>query len=85
MASTACEGTGPVLPFASWWNQLPTISGGWKKNALRHSFCSYRLAVIKDVAQVSLEAGNSPQMIHAHYKSLVTEKQGLEWFNIFPS
>jgi len=76
---------GQVLPFVSWWNQLPAIAGGWKKNGLRHSFCSYRLAVLKDEAQVSYEAGNSPEMIQRHYKALVTEKQGKAWFNIVPS
>jgi hypothetical protein len=33
----------------------------WKKNALRHSFCSYRLAVIEDAAKVAYEAGNSAE------------------------
>jgi integrase len=33
----------------------------WKANGLRHSFASYRLAMIEDVAKVSLEMGNSPQ------------------------
>lgn len=43
----------------------------WKKNALRHSFISYRVAAIQSVAQVALEAGNSPQMIFRHYRELV--------------
>jgi len=51
---------------------------------LRHSFISYRLAIIKNVHQVSLEAGNSPQMVFAHYRQLVTETQAKEWFAIMP-
>src|ERR1035437_4138560 len=43
----------------------------WKHNALRHSFISYRVAETQDVAKVSLEAGNSPQMIFRHYRELV--------------
>ncbi len=39
---------------------------GWKANALRHSFISYRCADIQNVAQVALEAGNSPGMIFGH-------------------
>jgi len=31
----------------------------WKHNALRHSFISYRVAAVKNIAEVSLEAGNS--------------------------
>jgi len=33
----------------------------WKANGLRHSYASYRLAMVEDVAKVSLEMGNSPQ------------------------
>jgi hypothetical protein len=56
----------------------------WKHNALRHSFCSYRLAAIKNAAQVALEAGNSPQMIFKHYRQLVTEAEANQWFAIRP-
>jgi site-specific recombinase XerD len=56
----------------------------WVKNGLRHSFCSYRLAITGDPARVATEAGNSPVMVHRHYKALVTEAQAKEWFNIFP-
>jgi integrase len=53
-------------------------------NGLRHSFCSYRLAVTKSAAQVSLEAGNSPKMLFENYRELVTEKAALEYFGILP-
>jgi hypothetical protein len=43
---------------------LPALP--WKHNALRHSFISYRVADIQNVAQVALEAGNSPGMIFGH-------------------
>jgi len=56
----------------------------WKRNALRHSFISYRLAVLKDVAAVAIEAGNSPTMIFRNYRALVTENEGKAWFNITP-
>ena len=56
----------------------------WKHNALRHSFCSYRLAVIKNAAQVALETGNSPQMIFANYRQLVTETEAAKWFGVCP-
>jgi len=56
----------------------------WKHNALRHSYCIYRLADTKNAAQVSLEAGNSPQMIFKHYRELVTEAEAKEWFEIKP-
>jgi hypothetical protein len=53
-------------------------------NGLRHSFCSYRLAVTKSAAQVSLEAGNSPKMLFQNYRELVTEKSAKEYFGILP-
>ena len=53
-------------------------------NGLRHSFCSYRLAVTKSAAQVALEAGNSPKMLFENYRELVTEAEGNEWFALSP-
>ncbi len=91
--------SGPVVCFESWWNQIPKIADAvntqrkqlglpenfqWRHNALRHSFCSYRLAVTKHIGQVAEEAGNSPQMIKRHYLKASTEKMGLAWFDILP-
>ena len=59
-------------------------AGGWKHNALRHSFISYRVADIQSVAQVALEAGNSPAMIFGHYRELVTADDAKTWFAIAP-
>jgi integrase len=56
----------------------------WKQNALRHSFISYRLALLQDVNRVALEAGNSPQMIFRHYRELCTPEQARTWFAITP-
>ncbi len=56
----------------------------WKHNALRHSFISYRLAGVKNTAQVALEAGNSPQMIFRHYRELVRAVDAEKWFGITP-
>jgi len=81
--------SGPVCPFERPDKQCflyvgPAAKVTWKRNGLRHSFISYRLARIKNVHQVSLEAGNSPQMVFAHYRQLVTETQAAEWFGIVP-
>ncbi len=56
----------------------------WKKNALRHSFISYRVADIQNVAQVALEAGNSPQIIFKNYRELVRPAEAKAWFGIEP-
>jgi integrase len=56
----------------------------WKQNVLRHSFISYRLAELQNINQVALEAGNSPKMIHQHYRELATPEQGATYFAISP-
>ena len=56
----------------------------WPRNGLRHSFCSYRLAAIKHVGQVALEAGNSPKVIFSNYRELVRERDAVAWFNVRP-
>jgi hypothetical protein len=64
-----------------------TVKGAevpWKHNALRHSFCSYRLAGIQNAAQVALEAGNSPAMVFRHYRELVRPEAAKTWFAITP-
>lgn len=60
------------------------IPGGWRQNALRHSFISYRVAETGDVARTSLEAGNSPKMIFRHYREIVTGETAMAWFSIRP-
>jgi integrase len=54
----------------------------WKKNALRDSFISYRLAIVQDAAKVAYEANNSPGTIYTSYRELVTLDQAQEWFSI---
>jgi integrase len=83
------KASGPVAAFERSDKQLFIYLAGkagvpWKHNGLRHSFISYRLAIIKNVHQVSLEAGNSPNMVFAHYRQLVRESEAAEWFSIAP-
>jgi integrase len=56
----------------------------WKHNALRHSFISYRVAQVHDVAKVSLEAGNSPRMVFSNYRELVRPADAEKWFAVTP-
>jgi integrase len=64
-----------------------TVKGAatpWKDNGLRHSFVSYRLADTQNVAQVALEAGNSPAVVFKHYRELVRPEAARTWFAITP-
>jgi len=60
------------------------ISVRWPQNVLRHSFISYRLALVQNVQQVALEAGNFSAIIFKHYRELVTESAASEWFGTMP-
>ncbi|MEK7675826.1 MAG: hypothetical protein AAB676_08350 [Verrucomicrobiota bacterium] len=42
------------------------------------------MADIQDVAEVALEAGNSPQMIFKHYRELVRPADAKKWFASVP-
>ena len=79
---------GPVCPYTNLANVYAHLAKRakvpWKRNGLRHSWISYRVAQTKNVPQVSFEAGNSPQMIHRHYLKLVTESVAKQWFAILP-
>jgi len=92
--------SGAVTEYRSWWNQFSKLAAEvtrlrierndhtefeWRHNALRHSFISYRVADTQNVAQVALEAGNSPQMVFRNYRQLVTSTAAKRWFAIFPT
>jgi len=53
-------------------------------NCFRHSYISHRVAETGNVPQTSLDAGNSVQIIHRHYRELVTKDEGATWFAIRP-
>ena len=55
-----------------------------KANGLRHSFCTYHFALHANENQTAAQAGNSPAMIHAHYKGLATKADADKWFNVNP-
>ena len=79
--------SGAVIPLTdSRLNQLLRTKGiPRKRNALRHSYISYRLAVINDTPKVALECGNSPTMIFKHYRELVAPEAAKAWFEIMPA
>lgn len=88
--------SGPVNPCQEQLNNVGNALGDrferaaarakvtWKRNGFRHSYISYRVAVLKDVPAVALECGNSPQVIFSNYRALATEAEGKSWFGIMP-
>jgi integrase len=91
---------GPVCPFKNVVNQLMKLVKSinaalpkrtpekerlaWKKNGLRHSYISYRVAECADVARVADESGNSPAIIKANYLKRVKPDAAKEWFSLKP-
>jgi integrase len=64
----------------------------WPANALRHSYASYRLALIQDAGKLALEMGNTAGMVFKHYREirtpdgqLVTADLARQWFGIVPT
>ncbi len=80
--------SGAVAPFGkmqqAFRRHVEKVGLRFKRNGLRHSFGSYRLAVVQSAAQVALEMGNSPKMVFAHYRQLVTEAQAKEFWSVAP-
>ena len=84
------EGSGKVVPLLSGalTRRLGLLAKAaqvkWQHNGLRHSFISYRVAKVQNVAQVALEAGNSPKIIFSNYRELVKAAEAEKWFSIVP-
>lgn len=53
-------------------------------NGFRHSYVTYRMAVLQDEAKVANQAGNSPRMIYQNYRELATKEEGEAWFALTP-
>jgi integrase len=55
-----------------------------RRNGLRHGFVTYHFALHQNENATSALAGNSPAMIHAHYKGLATKAEAEKWFAVTP-
>lgn len=82
--------TGPIwaksydmfhLDFAALREELKIAN---RRNGLRHSFISAHFAAYSDEGLTAAQAGNSPDMIHKHYKGLLTKTEGEAWFAVAP-
>lgn len=56
------------------------FGGPWPKDVLRHSFGTYRNAVLRNLPQVAEEMGTSVAMLHRHYHNPAPEADGVDWF-----
>jgi len=86
--------SGAVLPAR--WSTLTKLDDlpkllvrncgiAWKKNAIRHSFITYRCLITDSVVKTADESGNSPSKIEKHYrKKAISLDTATEWFAIMP-
>ena len=56
-----------------------------RRNGLRHAFCTYHFALHANENLTAQQAGNSPAMIHQHYKGLATKAEAEKWFAVSPT
>ena len=57
---------------------------GWPKDALRHSYGSYRNAELRALEQVAEEMGTSVAMLHRHYHQPRSAGEAKVWFGVLP-
>lgn len=81
--------SGSVCVYVNYGNQLAKLAKKagveWKKNGLRHSFISYRVAATDNIHMTAMEGGNSPAVITRSYLKCVTKEQARKWFSIEPA
>ncbi len=61
--------------------RLGGLIGGWKPNALRHSFISYRAALV-GLGQTAMEAGNSESEAKKSYNDAKGKDEARRWFGV---
>ncbi len=76
---------GKLEGFLNAWSKCkPHLPVKVPVNSLRHSYASYRLAVVNDAQKVALEMGNSPRKLFENYRQLVTPAAAEKWFATLP-
>lgn len=57
----------------------------WKRNCLRHTCASMHLAHFSDEARTALQMGHAVDVLHRHYKGLVTPEEAALFWAITPA
>ena len=88
------KGTGQICPPKSpsrsnhgeqtvWEFIRETCGVERRDNALRHSYASYRSAIV-GYNLTAEEVGNEPSITKKHYRDIVAEEDAEEWFDLTP-
>ncbi len=67
-------------------NVLPQAGeDAWPRDLLRHSYGTYYRAKTGSLAQTAEQMGNTESVCRQHYSSPVAQKEGAEYFEIYPA
>lgn len=58
------------------------FEGAWPQDICRHSYGSYRNAILRNLSQVAEEMGTSVAMLHRHYHNPQPTQEGQSWFSL---
>ncbi len=80
---------GPVVtrPASALYEEtraLPLRGVVYRKNGLRHSYGSYRNAIIRNINQLAEEMGNSPAIARRNYEKPQPRSIADKWFSVVP-
>ena len=85
------QGSGPVSFYAGNQGAQKVVARlcqrlgmKWRRNGLRHSFCTYDYARHGNKYETSKTAGNSPEILDRHYLEAATKEDAEAWFSIRP-
>ena len=84
------QGTGPLVQNPNTLRRDLAVARRkaliteWPANALRHTCASAWCTIESDVARVAAWLGNSPVIIHQHYRALLTRDEAAAWFAVRP-
>jgi integrase len=81
--------TGPIVDAVNLRKRFDELKVAakiaiWPENGMRHSFGSYALAQWQDETKVAYQMGNSPAMVHQHYKQLVLASEAKKFWELLP-
>ena len=82
--SPLAKADGPLMPnrrFDLEVKRLKALGIKWPSNVLRHSFCSYAVAV-RGIAWTAEQADHSEAMLKKHYREVVTKEDAKKYFAI---
>jgi integrase len=90
--STIVDKSGPIVPrysgdaplLRAFRQALEPLRVKMVYNGLRHSYATYRLAIVQSADQVALEMGSSPRKLFQNYRELTTKAQAQRWFSVMP-